>query len=92
MADRAGGRVLWFAAGLAVGIAAAILYTPASGQEIRRKIAEKADQGRTALAEHSQEIYQRGRRMIEKGRRLADEAADLFERGRKLVEGVIGEA
>jgi hypothetical protein len=31
-------------------------------------------------------MYDRGREMYEKGRKLADEAAEMFERGRKLVE------
>ena len=90
MADRAAGKIMWFAAGLALGTTVAMLYAPASGRDMRRKIAEKTNQGRTALAETSKDLYDKGRRMIERGRRLADEAADLFERGRKLVEDVMG--
>ncbi len=88
MADRAGGKIAWFATGMAVGAGVALLFAPASGQEIRRKIVEKTDQGRAALAEQSWGIYDRGLRMIERGRRLADEAAEMFERGRKLVEQI----
>ena len=92
MAGKAGGKLIWFTVGVAVGAAAALLYAPVSGEEMRQKIADITDQGRTALAEHGGEIFEKGKRMIEKGRRIADEAAELFERGRSLVEGVVGNA
>ncbi len=85
-----GGKLLWFVAGAAVGAAIAVLYAPAAGEEIRRKIAEKTDQGRQALADQGRDLYDRTRDMYERGRKLADEAAEMFERGRKLVEGVAG--
>ena len=91
MADQENGsKVVWFLAGAAVGAAVALLYAPATGEETRRKIAEKTEKGRTALAESGKEMYERGRDMYERGRKLADEAAEMFERGRKLVEGVAG--
>jgi gas vesicle protein len=90
MAGRADGKFMWFAAGVAVGATVAVLYAPASGQEIRRKIVEKTDQGRTALAEQGRDIYERGRRMIERGRLLANEAAEMFELGRRLIDGIAG--
>jgi gas vesicle protein len=85
-----GGKLLWFVAGAAVGAAIAVLYAPAAGEEIRRKIAEKTDQGRQALADQGRDLYDRTREMYERGRKLADEAAEMVERGRKLVEGVAG--
>jgi gas vesicle protein len=87
-----GGKLLWFVAGAAIGAAIAVLYAPAPGEETRRKIAEKTDQGRQALADQGRDLYERGRDMYDKGRKLADEAAEMFERGRKLVEGVAGTA
>src|SRR5207253_7085090 len=85
-----GGKLLWFVAGAAVGAAIAILYAPAAGHETRRKIAEKTDQGRQALADQGRDLYERGKEMYDRGRKLADDAAEMFERGRKLVEGVGG--
>lgn len=91
MADEDNGsKVIWFVAGAAVGAAIALLYTPAAGTEIRRRIAEKTDQGRQMLADQGRDLYERGKEMFESGRKLADEAADMFERGRKLVESVGG--
>jgi gas vesicle protein len=83
-----GDKIVWFVAGAALGATIALLYAPAPGHETRRKLAEKTDQGRQALADQGRDLYERGKDMYDRGRKLADEAADMFERGRKLVEGV----
>jgi len=88
MADQDyGSKVVWFVAGVAIGSTIALLYAPASGRETRRKIANRAEEGREALADSGREMFDRGREMYERGRKLAEDAADMFERGRKIVEG-----
>ena len=87
MADEGSGdKVIWFVAGIAIGATIALLYAPASGEETRRKLAKRTQQGRQAVAEGGKEILERGKEMYEKSRKLADDAAEMFERGRKLVE------
>ncbi|MGI8742406.1 MAG: YtxH domain-containing protein [Bryobacteraceae bacterium] len=80
-------KLLWFIAGAALGVSAAMLLAPLTGEETRRKIAEKTEQGKTALAESGKDVFERGREMFERGQKLVDEAAEMFERGRRLVEG-----
>jgi gas vesicle protein len=87
MSDEDTGKVLWFVAGAAVGAAIALLFAPASGEVTRRKIGQKADEGREAITETGKEILDKGRDLYDKGRKLADDAADMFDRGRKLVHG-----
>lgn len=88
MADDDGSsRMLWFIAGAAIGVSAAMLLAPMTGAETRRKIAETTEQGKTALAESGKDVFERGREMFERGQKLVDEAAEMFERGRRLVEG-----
>ena len=87
MADQDyGNKVVWFVAGIAIGSTIALLYAPASGEETRRRITKKTQQGREALADSGRDMLERGREMYERGRKLADEAAEMFERGRKIVE------
>jgi gas vesicle protein len=74
------GSAVWFLAGAAVGAAIALLFAPHSGQETRRLISRKTNEGREALLDHGRELY-------EKSRDLADEAAEVFERGKKLAQG-----
>lgn len=87
MAQESGDKVVWFLAGAAIGAAIALLYAPASGEETRAKLLEKANEGREALGDRGRELMDRGRELYSKGKSMADEAADMFERGRKLVEG-----
>ncbi len=88
MADEnAGGKVVWFVAGIAIGATIALLFAPDSGKATRRKIARRTEEGRQALTESGKEMLERGREMYERGRKLADDAAEMFERGRKIVEG-----
>ena len=68
-----------FAVGAAVGAAIALLYAPASGEETRRKLAEKAREGRNkaeALAREGREFLDRQRENI----------TTVMERGREAYE------
>jgi gas vesicle protein len=82
-----GGKLIWFIAGAAIGASIALLYAPVPGHETRRRIGEKAGEGRQRLTESSREVLDRGRELFDKGRKIVDEAADVFEQGRKLVQG-----
>ncbi|HLG96206.1 MAG TPA: YtxH domain-containing protein [Bryobacteraceae bacterium] len=87
MADQNyGDKAVWFMAGIAIGASIALLYAPASGEEVRRKIAKKTLESRDTLRESGRDMLERGREMYERGRKLADDAAEMFERGRKIVE------
>ena len=68
-----------FALGAIAGAAIALLYAPASGDETRRRIAEKAREGREkaeALAKEGREFFQRQR----------DNVASAIDRGRESFE------
>jgi gas vesicle protein len=78
--------LVWFTAGLAIGTTVALLFAPQSGEQTRRLIGRKADEGRDALRESGRELLDRGRDLYDKGRKIADEAAEVFERGRRLVQ------
>jgi gas vesicle protein len=85
--DEGVSRLAWFLTGAVIGATVAALYTPASGKQTRRYIADKTQQGREVLEDTSKDIADAGREMFERGRKLVEDAADLFERGRKLVKG-----
>jgi gas vesicle protein len=80
-------KLIWFFAGAAIGASIALLYAPTTGEELRRRIGEKTDEGRQALAEGGKDIVDRGRDLYERGRRIAEDAADMFDKGRKLASG-----
>jgi gas vesicle protein len=68
-----------FVVGALAGAAIALLYAPASGEETRRRLAEKARQGR----DKAQQMAGEGREFIERQR---DRLVDVAERGREAFE------
>ena len=87
MAQESGDKVVWFLAGAAIGAAIALLYAPASGEETRAKLLDRANEGRDLLGDRGRDLMDRGRELYSKGKSMADDAADMLERGRKIVEG-----
>jgi gas vesicle protein len=60
-----GSVLLAFAVGALAGAAVALLYAPASGAETRRKVAQKAREGKDTLeaaVERGREVYDEVRR------------------------------
>ena len=87
MEDQDSSPVVWFLAGAAIGATVALLFAPHAGTETRRRIKQKASEGREALGDSSRDLAGRGRDLFEKGKRLADEAAELFDKGRRMAQG-----
>jgi gas vesicle protein len=81
------GNVGWFATGVVMGVAVAVLYAPKSGKDTRNLIGKKGDENLGALGDSSKDLLEKGRELYERGRQIAEEAAELFERGRELVRG-----
>ncbi len=92
MENNNGAGWAWFAGGIILGAAVALLLAPEAGEGTRRKLTKQASRGRKALSESSQDIVERGRELYERGRELAEEAAELFERGRSIAEKNIQDA
>jgi gas vesicle protein len=73
--------IVAFALGALAGAAVALLYAPASGEETRRRLAEKAREGRERagrIAREGSEFLQRQREnltaAVERGREAYDQA------------------
>ena len=76
-----GGVLVAFAVGAIAGAAVALLFAPATGEETRRKLAEKAKEGREraeGLAREGRDYFQRQRdnltAAVERGRETFDQA------------------
>lgn len=76
--DEGGSGFMWFLAGMTVGAVVALLYAPYRGRDMRRLVSKKAEEAREFVSETGQEIYDRGRGLV-------DEASELVERGRKYA-------
>ena len=60
-----------FALGAVAGAAIALLYAPATGEETRRKLAEKAREGR----DQANRAFERGKSAFDKARQAAGSAS-----------------
>jgi gas vesicle protein len=82
--DGAAGTVLLaFVLGTITGAAAALLMAPASGEETRRALADKAREGR----ERATEAARQGREIVNRGKETLTSA---MERGREAYEQAKG--
>jgi gas vesicle protein len=77
----AGGVLVAFAIGAIAGAAVALLYAPATGEETRKRLAEKAKEGREkaeSVAREGREYFNRQRdnltAAVERGREAFDQA------------------
>lgn len=79
--NSAGGVLVAFAIGAIAGAAVALLFAPATGEETRKKLAEKAKEGRDraeSVAHEGREYFNRQRdnltAAVERGREAFDQA------------------
>jgi gas vesicle protein len=79
--NSSGPVLLAFVLGAVAGAAVALLYAPSSGEETRRKIAEKAREGR----EKAESVAREGRDFLARQRENLTAAVD---RGRETFEQV----
>jgi gas vesicle protein len=72
-----------FVIGAAAGAAVALLYAPSTGEEMRRRLADKAREGR----ERAEALRREGREFVERQRDTVTSAVDeAVERGRDAFE------
>lgn len=81
--DGAATVMLAFVLGTITGAAVALLVAPASGEETRRLLAEKAREGR----ERANDAARQGRELVSRGRETITSAID---RGREAYEQARG--
>ncbi len=74
-----GAVMIAFVLGAVAGAAVALLYAPAAGDETRRKLAERARDGRS----RAEELMREGREFVERQRRTVAEAV---EHGREAFD------
>lgn len=79
--NSSGPVLLAFVLGAVAGAAVALLYAPASGEETRRKLAEKAREGR----DKAESVAREGREFLARQR---ENLSAAVERGRETFEQV----
>lgn len=81
--------IAWFVAGIAVGVAAAVLFAPQSGEETRKSIGDAASKGRDFAKQKKREVVEFSKEALAQGRELAEEAKskgkEALDRGKQAM-------
>ena len=69
-------KVAFILAGFGIGAAVALLFAPQSGEETRKQIAEKAQEGRDYVASRGREIRRQAEEFVDQGKELVNRQRD----------------
>jgi gas vesicle protein len=82
-------KVTFFVAGLGIGAAVALLFAPQSGEETRKQIAEKAQEGKDFVAAKGRDIRKQAEDLVDQGKDLVSKQkarlADVLESGKQAA-------
>ena len=71
MADNVGSKVSYFLVGMGIGALVGVLFAPKSGEETRKFLTDKADEGRDYAQKKARELRERADDLIERGKESA---------------------
>ena len=90
MSENGGSKIAFFLAGLGIGAVVALLFAPKSGEETRRYISNKADEGKDYLVGKGKEVRAQAEDLVEKGKdwveKSKDRLADAVEAGKQTYK------
>jgi len=82
-------KVSYFVAGVGIGAAIALLFAPQSGEETRKRIAEKAQDGKDFVATKGRELRKGAEDLVDQGKDLVNKQkarlADVLESGKQVA-------
>jgi gas vesicle protein len=71
MADNVGSKISYFLVGLGLGALVGVLFAPKSGEETRKFLSEKAEEGRDYAQKKARELRERADDLVERGKETA---------------------
>jgi gas vesicle protein len=87
MTDRDGSGFLWFLAGLGIGAAVGIIFAPKSGEEMRQRIREVAEESSGTIRERARQARGQAGDWAGKGREYLNQQKEqvrsAYEAGRQ---------
>jgi gas vesicle protein len=84
MADNVGSKVTYFLVGMGIGTLVGLLFAPKSGEETRKYLADRADEGRDYAQKKARELRERADDLIERSKEAANRHKDTLS---AAVEG-----
>jgi gas vesicle protein len=78
MADNVGSKVTYFLVGMGIGALVGLLFAPKSGEETRKYLADRADEGKDYAQKKARELRERADDLIERGKEAAGRHKDTI--------------
>src|SRR5271169_2037735 len=95
MSDRDGSGFLWFLAGLGIGAALGILYAPKSGEEVRQRLREVAEDLPDTVKGRARQAREQAGTWADKGRdylnQQKEQIRSAYEAGRQAYREATGD-
>ena len=83
----------WFLAGVGIGAVVALLLAPKTGQQTRKLIAKKAEEGKDYVASKGREFREQAEELAEKGKGLVikqrERLAEVLETGKEAARNTL---
>ncbi len=95
MRERSGsGRVAYFLAGCGIGAVVALLYAPGTGEETRKLIARKANEGRDYLNAVRRDLREEAWALVERAgelrKKMGERFAGAYQVGKQTYYAALG--
>lgn len=78
MADRDSNSFVWFLAGLGLGALVGVLYAPRAGEETRRELRQRAEEGREYVRNRAREVKEQANEWTDRGRDVVSQQKESF--------------
>ena len=86
-------KVGYFLAGASMGAVVVLLFAPKTGEQTRKLIAKKAEEGRDYVASKGREFKGQAEELVEKGKELVtkqkDRLAEVLETGKEAAKNTL---
>ena len=86
-------RLSYFFLGMGIGVAIGVLFAPKSGEETRRLIREKADEGRDYVKQRSDDVKGSASELVDRGKdavsRQKDQLSAAVEAGKQAYKEAV---
>jgi gas vesicle protein len=86
-------KVGYFLAGASMGAVVVLLFAPKTGEQTRKLIAKKAEEGKDYVASRGREFKEQAEELVEKGKELVskqkERLAEVLETGKEAARSTL---
>jgi gas vesicle protein len=90
MAENSGSRFAYFLAGLGMGALVGLLFAPQAGEDTRKYLSQKAEEGRGYAQRKARELRERAEDMVDRGKDVVDRQREslnaAFDAGKEAYQ------